>query len=252
MTVSKPQKTSKILFLDLDDTLYHKSSGVASCVSQRIGQYLREVLKIEDADKKAYDLYQQWGTTLKGLLEEGYDIDPIEFYKYVHSGFDIDDKITKDDIKLQNLLIKLRKSHPVESFDFKIFIFTNADRRHCFRFVDHLNIRQLVDGFICFEDMLLLCKPHPDSFHAALKMALKVEYQEAVRQHGEANVGKWWENWEVYFADDNINNVKAAIDYGWKVVWVQESGNSNVEGVTQVRSILEIENIFPELFNASQ
>ncbi len=63
------QRKGRIVFLDLDDTLYKKSTGFARCVSQRISQYMSEILHIENAEVKSVELYHQYGTTLTGLLE---------------------------------------------------------------------------------------------------------------------------------------------------------------------------------------
>ncbi len=107
-----------------------------------------------------------------------------------------------------------------------------------------MNIRSLVDGFVCFEDMLFSCKPHPDAFNVAMKLALQTEFETA------GSDDKWWvDNWTIWFADDNIKNVKAAIEYGWNGVWICEDPHQqHYEGVPRISEVLEIENVFPELF----
>jgi pyrimidine 5'-nucleotidase len=236
----------RYIFLDLDDTLYPKSSNINVCVRDRIAQYLSEILHIENADEKSMQLYLQHGTTLRGLIHEGYDIDQSAFYHYVHTGFTIDDKIPRNDVQLLNLLQKLKDSPTAQV---QLILFTNSDMGHATRITNHLGIKHMFDAFISFEDLGLTCKPHRVAFEIAMQTA-GID-QEFTQQKMGNTSGK---PIEIYFFDDNIANVRAAIDIGWhKAIMINEKKvpvvlDNETLTVLDIQDIHQMDQVCPELF----
>ena len=82
-TTTTTIRKQRIIFFDLDETLYSKEC--APDIYARINQYMSDELNMEgDVDAKGYELYLQFGSTLRGLIHEGYNVDPHEFYQYIH------------------------------------------------------------------------------------------------------------------------------------------------------------------------
>jgi pyrimidine and pyridine-specific 5'-nucleotidase len=239
-TMTEP-KPKRIIFIDLDDTLYPKSSGINICVYNRISAYLQERLGIENAPEKAYELYLKHGTTLRGLIEEGYKLESVEsFYAFAHTGFSYEGRITKNDTKLIRLLERIKENK--SSAEIKLFLFTNSDMGHATRITEWLGIKHLFDGFICFEDLGLNCKPHKVSYEIAM---MKAGISTEEPKNGLNNNRLL----EVFFFDDNIQNVRMAIEMGWtKVVWLNENKLPNTENIPECQSIYDLEVICPELF----
>ena len=69
-TASLPRLTSdSVLIFDLDNTLYPAACDLFSQVSDLIGQYVRDTLKLEPdaAYRVQKDYFHRYGTTLRGL-----------------------------------------------------------------------------------------------------------------------------------------------------------------------------------------
>ena len=63
-------------FFDLDNTIYDIKAGLFVKISERITQYIMEVLFTkEEANLVRSDMYKKYGLTLTGLMRE-YEIDP--------------------------------------------------------------------------------------------------------------------------------------------------------------------------------
>ena len=62
---------------DLDNTIYDIKAGLFVKISERITQYIMEVLSFtkEEANLVRSDMYKKYGLTLTGLMKE-YEIDP--------------------------------------------------------------------------------------------------------------------------------------------------------------------------------
>ncbi|MBZ0215189.1 MAG: hypothetical protein K8F25_01425, partial [Fimbriimonadaceae bacterium] len=70
---------------DLDNTLYPPTSDLFSQVDRRMGAFISELLNLDrsEARKVQKSYYRDYGTTLRGLMEE-HAIDPRAFLDYVH------------------------------------------------------------------------------------------------------------------------------------------------------------------------
>ena len=75
-----------VLIFDLDNTLYPSACDLFSQVSNLIGQYVRDTLRLPADEayviQKSY--FHRYGTTLRGLMTE-HDIDPADYLNKVHN-----------------------------------------------------------------------------------------------------------------------------------------------------------------------
>jgi pyrimidine 5'-nucleotidase len=149
------------VFFDLDDTLYPASSGLWRAIKDRIGLYMLERLHIP-ADQIATlrtHYYETYGTALRGLERE-YPLDKTDFLAYVH------------DLPLADYIgptLGLRAV--IEALPARKFIFTNADSAHANRVLTTLGLVGCFDGIIDVLAVSPHCKPMPESFELALKLA---------------------------------------------------------------------------------
>jgi pyrimidine 5'-nucleotidase len=153
--------TVSTLFFDLDDTLYPASCGLWRDIRGRIDLYMHERLGIP-AEKvvplRRY-YYEKYGTALRGLERE-YPLDKADFLAFVH------------DLPLHQYLAPnpgLRRA--LENTPGRKFIFTNADRPHAMRVLQTLGLQDCFEGIIDVLAVTPYCKPMPESFEIALRLA---------------------------------------------------------------------------------
>jgi putative hydrolase of the HAD superfamily len=146
------------LLFDLDDTLYEQSNGVWDMIRARINQYLVEEMRFppEEVPALRHRLWQQYGTTLRGLQEE-YAVDMDAYLDYVH------------DIPLERVL----KPNPdldrtLHQFPQQKIIFTNASASHARRVVQALKIEGHFSEIVDIYAMHPFCKPQIEAFQKAL------------------------------------------------------------------------------------
>lgn len=145
----------------MDDTLYPPSSGVWGAIGGRINRFMIERVgfSAEDIDRRRQEYFQKYGTTLNGLQKE-FEIDPLEYLKFVH---DIPvEELLQPDPRLQTML----KGMPQRKF-----IFSNADRPYIQRVLDLLGIAGFFEGIIDIVRTRFVCKPLPGAYAVALDAA---------------------------------------------------------------------------------
>jgi len=174
------------LLIDLDDTLYPAANGLWLAIKERIRRYMHEKLDIpaETAPELARQLFLQYGTTLRGLQATRH-VDTRDYLAYVHD-VPLDDYLAPNP-ELRSVL---------ESIPAKKFIFTNADVAHAERVLRRLEIESCFEGIVDVVAIDPYCKPMPESFTIALKLAGEPDPQRCVmiddlphttraaRQHG--------------------------------------------------------------------
>lgn len=163
----KPVKT---LLIDLDDTTYPTSIGVWPILTERVFQYMLNVVGIpkDEIPEKRERLFLEHGTTMRGLNIE-YGIDVQDYLQYVH---EVDlSQVIEHDYQLKAALSSL----PQEKW-----IFTNASRHHADNVLGLLGITDLFEGVIDVLDTEPWCKPHPEAFEIALKLAGGPEPEETL------------------------------------------------------------------------
>ncbi|MEM7033464.1 MAG: pyrimidine 5'-nucleotidase [Chloroflexota bacterium] len=148
-----------ILF-DLDDTLYPYQTGLMDAVLKRIITFMIETLNIppDDAHLMRQRYYQQYGTTVRGLVEEQH-IDPQPFLDFIH---DIDPKEFFGASPPLNHLLTLIPLPKV--------IFTNSDRVHSERVLQTLQVRSHFEEIIDIQTVNYKSKPDPLAYQRALQI----------------------------------------------------------------------------------
>ena len=104
---------------DLDNTIYDIKSGLFVKISERITEYIMEVLSftMEEANFVRSNMYKKYGLTLTGLMRE-YKIDPDEYLDFIHD-------VTHPELKYEK---QLQKS--LNNLSGRKFIYTNASQSH--------------------------------------------------------------------------------------------------------------------------
>ncbi len=149
------------LFIDLDETLYPSSCGVWEAISERMERYMHERLNLpwEEIPTLRKELYQNYGTTLRGLQLTRH-IDEREFLDFVH---DVPvDRLLLPDPALREVLLRYPQ---------RKIILTNADRNHAGRVIRRLGLEGCFESVIDIYDIAPYCKPMPEAYQTALRLS---------------------------------------------------------------------------------
>lgn len=136
------------------------------------------------------NLYQQYGTTLRGL-QITRSIDENEYVDFVHN-VPLGQYLSPDP-ELQEVLHRYKQQK---------IIFTNADRKHAFRVMKHIGITDCFDGMVDILDISPFCKPMTESFQIALQRAGETDPRHCV------------------FIDDSPHNLAVARVLGFYTIQV--------------------------------
>ena len=182
----------EVMFFDLDETLYPSSTGIWEAIGVRMDAYIIDNLGIKVNDVSAFreNLFQHYGTTLRGLREE-YGIDENEFLAFVHD-IPLGQYLEVDPI-LTDVLERL-PSHKV--------IFTNADTNHAMRVLQMLGVKSFFNQVIDIHSIHPYCKPMVEAFQLALQAA-------------DVSVPA-----NCVMIDDNVRNLRVAHDLGMYTIRV--------------------------------
>jgi putative hydrolase of the HAD superfamily len=183
---------------DLDDTIYPRSAGVMGVVSQRIDGFMASRLGMDETLIRQLRprYWQQYGTTMRGLLQE-YQIDAEDYLSYVHD-FTVDELLARNE-RLDDVLAEL-SWHKV--------IFTNAPVQHARQVLDALGVAHHFERIFDVRDTGYVGKPDPGAFRHVLA-ALGVE--------GDACIA----------LDDSIPNLKTAKSLSMVAVLVGSAQRMN-------------------------
>ncbi|KAL6776209.1 hypothetical protein ACKKBG_A20270 [Auxenochlorella protothecoides x Auxenochlorella symbiontica] len=238
MTVNPAPPPVDALLLDLDDTLYDVPAMKAQ-VAANIQAYMVKYLGVPQ--EEVYDLcfkcYMQYGTTMAGLVAQGYKIDADHWHAEVHHSLPYEQYLRRD-AKLRSMLQRI----PLPKY-----IFTNADRKHARICLDLLGVADCFQGVVAFEDVQaaaaargwarhgrpVVCKPE----HQAYLLAL-----EATGLH-PARTG-WF--------DDSTRNVAAGKRLGMFTVLVGRIGVEGAGADVQLASIHDMPAALPWLFEGGE
>lgn len=206
----------RYLILDLDDTLYPRHSGLMDLISERIGRYMVERLGFppEEAEALRQRYYAQYGTTLRGLMEE-YGIDPEDYLAYVH---DVPlEEYLQPDPALDRMLGRI----PLTKV-----IFTNASEEHARRVIERLGVAHHFPIILDVRRLGYLNKPDPEAYRRIL-------------QHLGA------QGPECIFVDDSPRNLRPARALGMITILVDGHPADGVD--FHVPNILGIEPVVQHL-----
>jgi putative hydrolase of the HAD superfamily len=149
------------IFFDLDDTLYPSNAGLWLAIKNRMNDYMRERMKIptDEIPKLREKYYLQYGTTLHGL-QKHHNINVDDYLAYVHD-LPLADYLTPDSVQRS----------VIASLPTRNLIFTNADIHHAERVLAALNLRDLFSAIVDVNTVAPYCKPMPESFDIAMRLA---------------------------------------------------------------------------------
>ena len=219
----------KVIFFDCDDCLYFDGWIVANQLTAKIDEWCTTKKQLPKG--KAYDLYKQHGTALRGLLAEGLihnnekDID--EYLKDVHD-VPIHNHLSKDD-KLRQMILSIDQSIPK-------YIFTASVRHHAERCLKALGIDDLFVDIIDVKTCNFATKHSREAFEAAMA-------------HAGVNEPEC-----CLFLDDSMKNIAAARDVGWRSILVGTLGRdcgtkiSTEDAEHEIDRIHDMPKVLPELF----
>lgn len=149
------------IFFDLDDTLYPSQVGLWKDIKERMNIYMREHMDIPEDEipvlREKYFL--QYGTTMRGL-QVHHNIDTKDFLAFVHD-LPLENYLTPDPIQRE----------VIASLSTRNLIFTNADAHHARRVLTHLQLLDLFPFIVDVNSVDPYCKPMPESFSIAMKIA---------------------------------------------------------------------------------
>lgn len=201
--------------IDLDDTIYPAACGIWSLIGSRIDQYLIERLALpaEHVTPLRKELFNTYGTTLRGL-QILYGIDAQDYLAYVH---DVPvEKMVHPSPEIATLLNRYPQ---------RKLIFTNADARHARRVLCAAGLESCFSEIIDILDLSPYCKPQPEAFDIAFKIA---------------NVGPQ----ECLMIDDSARNLAPAHKLGCTTIRVGPAHtDQNVD--YWIPSIADLELCFP-------
>ncbi|KAL3304210.1 pyrimidine 5'-nucleotidase [Colletotrichum asianum] len=220
-----------VLFFDIDNCLYPRSSRVQDHMAQLIDEYFAKHLSLswEDAVKLHKEYYTNYGLAIEGLVRH-HQIDPLEYNSKVDDALPLED-ILQYNPELRELLEDVDKSKCT------MWLLTNAYVNHAKRVVKLLRIDDLFDGltFCDYGSQPLVCKPAKEMYLRAMK---------------EAGVEKME---DCYFVDDSYLNCQKATDFGWNVAHLVEEGlpvPRTQASKHQIRHLRELREAFPQFFKS--
>jgi len=168
-------------------------------MDEYITQYIVNFLKIShfEANSLRRSYWQQYGTTLNGLRAH-YEIDPHDYFNFIHSG----ERITKPRFNPE-----IRKH--IENIKGKKWVFTNGRADWASSGLTAIGIEDLFEDIFDIEFVDWSGKPYAEVYHKVI---------ESVRPKSVA---------DIIFLDDKIENIKTAKDLGWNTVWLMPDSESH-------------------------
>jgi len=224
------------IFFDCDDSLYRNNWATAAKLNAKFGAYCSSNFGLPES--KMMDLYKTHGTTLCGLIREGYlkDENVLDFLNEVHD-ISLDEDIQPDP-ELRTLLLQIPHRR---------WVFTAATREHAVRCLRRLGIEDCFEGIIAcsskevFEKAGYVSKHDRRCFEVAMAVA-GVKPDEVSK---------------CMLLDDSTSNLKTAKAMGWSTVLVGLYGKTGQkvdcpEADAAVDEIKEIRKTVPQLFVPKQ
>lgn len=205
------------LLLDLDNTLYPRSSGLGRSMGERMGEFVARYLSLsdEEADTRRRHGLRRYGTTLKWLIHEHRLIDVEGFIEFVHPT-DLDSFLTEDD--------RLAAQSALAMLDMPAAILTNAPMEHAMRVLEWLGLERRFEHIVDIRANGWVGKPARSAYESAL-----------------ARTGARPE--ATLFADDVLQYVLPFRDMGGRAVHVAdepagEPGVTTIGGIAELASII--------------
>jgi putative hydrolase of the HAD superfamily len=207
----------KFLLLDLDETLYPRTTGLMQEIARRIALYLTERMGFppEQAEQLRQRFFAQYGTTLRGLQSE-YHVDADDYLHFVH------DIALEEYIAPNPALDAMLHRIPLTKA-----IFTNADEWHARRVLARLGVTDHVLSILDIRATAFYNKPDPRAYELALR---------ALRADGP----------DCIMVEDNARNLRPAKAlFGMTTVLVDGQLEDGVD--VAIGHVLELEGVVDTL-----
>ena len=212
----------KVVFFDLDDTLYQNGYQTEGKVQVALEKYAEDNLGLNG--EELFNLYKEYGTALRGLLAQNL-IQEEQVDAYLDAIYDFDLEDVKPEPGLRELIERVSKRR---------FIFTASTARHTQACLKRLGIADLFEGIIDTREVDFETKYTGKCYRKAMQIA---------------NV-KLPENCMII--DDSVRNIQAARQAGWNTVLCGQFNSSNqakeLVGEYFVESIMELSEKCPFVF----
>jgi putative hydrolase of the HAD superfamily len=203
---------TRLLLLDLDNTLYSEARGMDHDIDRRMVEYVAQYLKlsIEEAQAARYERARKYSTTLEWLtLEHGFS-DPEAYFAAVHP--EGEESRLEPDPELGRVLdaIPLPKA-----------VLTNAPSEHAERVLARLGVADRFQAVYDIRFSGLRGKPHAQAYLRACESSgYTVE--------------------ETLFVDDQPKYVRGFVDLGGRALLIDEADRFAGEGLSRIRSLGEL------------
>ncbi|PWN36181.1 uncharacterized protein FA14DRAFT_161015 [Meira miltonrushii] len=206
-----------IVWLDIDNTLYKKSTRIAELMTKRIKAYFRGLgLSEEETQRLHKRYYKEYGLAIRGLVMH-HEIDALDYDEKCDASLPLDE-ILRPDEKVKKMLQDL------DLTKCRIWALTNAYKTHALRCLRLLELDQYVEGIIYCDYALhnFACKPEREFYDGALQIV------------GMKDTSR------CYFVDDSALNIRAAKKLGWgHCVLYDEEEEESASTETQVPNGLD-------------
>ena len=209
--------TFEYILFDLDETLYPKEAGLMQAIEQRMAHYMVQKLGLpaDDVADIQRDLYQRYGTSVRGLMVE-HQVDPDD---YLHFVYDIN---PRDYLGISPPLARMLQEIPLHKV-----LFTNADAYYAQRILDTLQVTPFFEQIIDICSLNYLCKPDPKSYRHVLDL-LGVSGRQCI------------------IVDDSPRNLIPAKDVGMTTILVDSNHTSSAVDYA-VPTIFHVERVLKNL-----
>ncbi|MDG1737133.1 MAG: pyrimidine 5'-nucleotidase [Paracoccaceae bacterium] len=138
---------------DLDNTLYPPSVRLFDQIEVRMTKYVAESLGVPhaEADRMRLNYWQQYGTTLAGLMRE-HDVDPTPYLTTVH------------DIDMSALQIDRHLADQISALPGRKIVYTNGTAPYAQRVLEGRGLGSTFDAVYGVENANFLPKPERRAF----------------------------------------------------------------------------------------
>lgn len=208
------------LFVDLDNTLYPKTSGLGRFMGDRMGDYVAQHLDLPPtkATEMRRDGLARHGTTLRWLVEE-YALDDVEqFIDYVHPK-DLNEFLTEKDRQTAQKVLR--------EIGLPASVITNSPLEHAERVLDWLGLKNRFEHIFDLRFNGFAGKPD------------KAVYRRALDTVGHAAE-------RTLFADDVLQYLLPFRDLGGYAVHIAAE-SAGEPGIITIGSIAELADIVEHL-----
>lgn len=228
-------REKRVLFHDLDHTLYSQNTGVYSdgVVIKYVSKHLS--MSPEEAKQLCSRYAEEFaGQVIKGL-EDDYGVDPVQFEAWIDKEAAYD-KVLKPDY---DFIKKL------DSYNARNWVITNSGWDHAHRLLKALGLLEHFEAviYLDYSCKIKTLKPHPMAY---------------VKAQEYANVS---DPSYCYLVDDIEANSQGACEAGWNAVHFCEpffcllggarlfrrSDQPKCQDIPRVSSIHDLDTVFPEL-----